>query len=263
MPPSSPSPNVLKRKTQGMWRRAKFGLQNAIKKRRTIPASSWKKSLSLEKRKTIAENLKDFRRRTDKVDGNVFPRGKTWNMRRGFADYEMELGFKKEGLKREFEHMLSGKRNLHILDVGFGQGIFMDEVRSVFGKRVKVEGLGVVRPPHSRTAGRTRVGWVEAYPLAKKKYDMIFCVGTVNYSSNRSLALQNMLNALSVGGRAYISAFFSFEPGINRGQLIHEMKKHGRFIFEPTKGTEPAGLIIFERNSRKAIDLSAFFHNHL
>lgn len=212
----------------------------------------WTKSLSIARRKEIARRLRKNRNKTSK----------DWKDSRTFRDVSMELGMSPLTLRREFDTMIAAHGKAEVLDVGMGQGNFAEYVKWNYGSHINVEGLTLRRPARKVLGVRVRVGWAERAPLARRKYHLIFAVGVIAYSVNPPLVLQNILNALAVGGRAYVNMFFSpLVQGYRTPALLRALEKQGIRIRPPARDLNEvaAGALLLERVSNKEVDLSRFY----
>jgi SAM-dependent methyltransferase len=129
------------------------------------------------------------------------------------------------------------------LDAGCGTCEFLEDLRGIFGNKLELEGITLARPLTVKQLERlernlkekkaltenvkehierlkklreeferrvrksnikVRVGAVEIYDFGKK-YDIIFSVGMIVHSNNPWQALENLLNHLKKGGKAYIN----------------------------------------------------------
>jgi len=168
-----------------------------------------------------------------------------WFLRRGLEDYNKRIFgiFSRENIAKLLRNELKAKRRLSILDAGCGTCEFLGELRKLFGEKLELEGITLARPLTVKQLERlekklkeekaltenakehierlkklreeferrvreadikVRVGAVESYKFGKK-YDVIFSVGMIVHSSNPWQALENLLNHLKKGGRAYIN----------------------------------------------------------
>lgn len=188
-----------------------------------------------------------------------------WFLRRNMEDYNRKLfGIRsRENIVKTIREELKSKGRVSVLDVGCGTCEFLSELGEIFGKNLELEGLTLARPlsltdlerlkeklrennllkekvkkhiEHlkevrrvfrgrvKRNGIRVRVGRMEGYKFGKK-YDIIFSVGAIVHSANPWKVLENILNHLKNGGKAYIS--FGKADILRSPELCSSLKAQG------------------------------------
>jgi len=174
-------------------------------------------------------------------------------------------------------------RPLKLLDVGCGRGIFLAELAERLGNAVELHGITVSRPANRKTIERMeksllerdiltvsdaehfRVLKLKADNFRKRvkenklsihtglaethsygaKFDLVFSVQSLMYSSVPNQALENTLNHLNKGGEAYLD----LNRGVRKG-LREELEKQGVLV----KRLAP-GSYHFRKQADKTINL--------
>lgn len=158
-------------------------------------------SLDRELRTRLAEYVLLCRRRDRNLEKEV-----GWlSQSRDLIKYLYCLGIIPSYLKALLDLKTSQKEVVECLEVGVGEAKFIQQLIELYGNKIRFEGIRLSFSPDIRLPNfRQRIGLMESITL-NKHYDFVFSVrGGFVYSLNSFAAVQEALNALKVGGMAFI-----------------------------------------------------------
>jgi 2-polyprenyl-3-methyl-5-hydroxy-6-metoxy-1,4-benzoquinol methylase len=90
-------------------------------------------------------------------------------------------------------------RSLRVLDAGCGEGLFLQSLKTKFGKDVTAEGISLRRAPKMKLIDRLRIGHLESF-IRPKRYDVVVANFVIGHVVNPYLVLQNLANSVRPGG---------------------------------------------------------------
>ncbi len=183
----------------------------------------WVHGLGKLRRRRYAAYLRSLRRVVHLTDPKASQKrarvnSEVWNEERGMSELTYFFGLNEKSFKRMIGRAIQSRGPIRVLDVGCGNGLFLNWLKENFHSSVATTGIGIKHKPSLKGVDVFRTTPIERF-LQRAHFDFIFSVEGAVYSANPALALENVYHSLRVGGTAYLNlgrAGWDFRHGIMR-----------------------------------------------
>ncbi len=167
------------------------------------------------KRKDLASRIKGLRRSDRGGEAR-------YNRNSGIKKYSAVFGF---DLKKHINTLMKKRGYLKVMDLGCGNGVFLTELKTLFGKKVKTHGFGLTNPKN-KNIDKMHVGSYIGYNFSEP-FDLIVSSGSIQHSRNVGFAIQKAANILLFNGQAILDLGKHHAEGFYAKEYVKALNESG------------------------------------